>query len=44
MAKGQTQARLLETGERIFLEKGYNHTGIQAVLKDAGVPKGSFYH
>ncbi|NET49208.1 MAG: TetR family transcriptional regulator [Merismopedia sp. SIO2A8] len=42
--KGLTQTRLLETGERIFLEKGYNHTGIQAVLKDAGVPKGSFYH
>ena len=44
MKKEATRLRLLETGERIFLEKGYNHTGIQEVLKDAGVPKGSFYY
>lgn len=44
MKKESTQARLIETGQRIFLEKGYNHTGIQEVLKDAGVPKGSFYY
>ena len=44
MAKESTRIRLLETGERIFLEKGYNHTGIQEVLKEASVPKGSFYY
>jgi TetR/AcrR family transcriptional repressor of nem operon len=44
MAKASTQARLLTVGERFFLEKGYNHTGIQEVLTEAGVPKGSFYH
>jgi len=27
-----------------MLEKGYNNTGLQEVLKDARVPKGSFYH
>jgi len=44
MAKTSTQARLLAVGERFFLEKGYNHTGIQEVLQEAGVPKGSFYY
>ena len=44
MAKESTRTRLLETGERIFLEKGYNHTGIQEVLKESSVPKGSFYY
>lgn len=44
MKKEATRTRLLETGEQIFLEKGYNHTGIQEVLKSAGVPKGSFYY
>lgn len=26
------------------MAKGYNHAGLQEVLKEAGVPKGSFYH
>ncbi|NJN62538.1 MAG: TetR family transcriptional regulator [Coleofasciculaceae cyanobacterium RL_1_1] len=44
MVKASTQAKLLAIGERFFLEKGYNHTGIQEVLQEAGVPKGSFYY
>ncbi len=39
-----TKEILLEAGEAIILEKGYNHTGIQEVVTAAGVPKGSFYH
>jgi len=39
-----TKEILLEAGESIILEKGYNHTGIQGVVTAAGVPKGSFYH
>ena len=44
MSKEKTKAALLETGKRIFLEKGYNHAGIESILQAAGVPKGSFYY
>lgn len=44
MAKETTRASLLEAGMRVFLEKGYNHAGIEAILQEAGVPKGSFYY
>jgi TetR/AcrR family transcriptional repressor of nem operon len=44
MSKETTKTLLLEAGKRIFLEKGYNHSGIEAILQDAGVPKGSFYY
>lgn len=39
-----TKQRLLDTGLALLLEQGYNHLGIDALLKQAGVPKGSFYH
>ncbi len=41
--KQDTKKVIIETGARIIHQKGYNHTGIQEVLKSAGVPKGSFY-
>jgi len=44
MSKEKTKAVLLEAGKRVFLEKGYNHAGIEAILQEAGVPKGSFYY
>lgn len=44
MSKETTKEVLLEAGRRVFLEKGYNHSGIDAVLGAAGVPKGSFYY
>lgn len=31
-------------GMQLFASQGYNATGIDAVLKRTGVPKGSFYH
>lgn len=43
MAHG-TRQRLLQHGLRLLLEHGYNHLGIETVLTQAGVPKGSFYH
>ncbi len=39
-----TKQRLLDEGLALLLEQGYNHLGIHALLKQAGVPKGSFYH
>lgn len=44
MSKETTRALLLETGQGILMEKGYNHTGVQEILQVAGVPKGTFYY
>jgi TetR/AcrR family transcriptional regulator, transcriptional repressor for nem operon len=44
MSKETTKEVLLEAGRRVFLERGYNHAGIDAILSEAGVPKGSFYY
>ncbi|MEQ9811873.1 MAG: TetR family transcriptional regulator C-terminal domain-containing protein [Azospirillaceae bacterium] len=39
-----TKQRMLDAGLRMLLRHGYNDLGIQAVLKETGMPKGSFYH
>lgn len=39
-----TKERMLDAGLRMLLHHGYNDLGIQAVLKETGTPKGSFYH
>jgi TetR/AcrR family transcriptional regulator, transcriptional repressor for nem operon len=39
-----TKQRLLEVGMGMLLQRGYNDLGIQALLDEAEVPKGSFYH
>jgi TetR/AcrR family transcriptional repressor of nem operon len=39
-----TRLRLLEAGAAMLLDQGYHGTGIQAVLDEVGVPKGSFYN
>ncbi len=44
MSKETTRRTLLETGKRIFLERGYSNAGIETILQAAGVPKGSFYY
>ena len=44
MSKESTKTALLDAGKRVFLERGYNHSGIEAILQEAGVPKGSFYY
>jgi TetR/AcrR family transcriptional regulator, transcriptional repressor for nem operon len=36
--------RLLSAGLALFLQQGYNATGIQQLTDHAGVPKGSFYN
>ncbi|MEN8196272.1 MAG: TetR family transcriptional regulator C-terminal domain-containing protein [Pseudomonadota bacterium] len=44
MKDSSTRDNIVQTGARIIMAKGYNHAGLQEVLKEAGVPKGSFYH
>lgn len=44
MSKETTKTALLEAGQKIFLERGYHNSGIEAILQTAGVPKGSFYY
>ena len=39
-----TKDRLLDAGMAMLLEHGYNHLGIQQLLTETSVPKGSFYH
>jgi TetR/AcrR family transcriptional regulator, transcriptional repressor for nem operon len=39
-----TKEQLLDTGLEMLLRQGYSGLGIQSVLREAGVPKGSFYH
>lgn len=43
MVKEDTRARIIEHGAMLIHEKGFNHTGVQEILRAAGVPKGSFY-
>ena len=42
--RDNTKSRLIEIGAGIIHLKGFNHTGIQEILKVAEVPKGSFYN
>jgi len=44
MTKQDTRNALLEAGAEVMIEKGYTNCGIQEVLSQVGVPKGSFYH
>jgi TetR/AcrR family transcriptional repressor of nem operon len=43
MVKEVTKQKIIEIGAQIIHQKGYHHTGIQEVIKAAGIPKGSFY-
>lgn len=42
--RDSTKQRMLDAGLRMLLRHGYNDLGIQSVLKETGMPKGSFYH
>lgn len=43
-SRRETRDRLIRCGIEILTAKSYAATGIDEVLKMAGVPKGSFYH
>lgn len=42
--KTTTRDKLLEVAHGLVMVHGFNNTGIGQIVKDAGVPKGSFYH
>ena len=44
MEKKDTRAEIIRIGTELISRQGFNATGIDAVLREAGVPKGSFYH
>ena len=45
MKKGdERRSRILETAERLFYQKGYEHTSIQDILDEMKLSKGGFYH
>jgi TetR/AcrR family transcriptional regulator, transcriptional repressor for nem operon len=44
MSKQTTRENLLEVGLKLIHSLGYSATGINQVLEEAAVPKGSFYH
>lgn len=39
-----TRQAIIDSAQRAMAHKGYTGVGLNAVLADAGVPKGSFYH
>ena len=39
-----TKHRLIEAGLGMLLEQGYNSLGLQTLLTETGIPRGSFYH
>jgi TetR/AcrR family transcriptional regulator, transcriptional repressor for nem operon len=44
LKRGESRDELIWQGTAILTERGFLATGIDEVLKRAGVPKGSFYH
>ena len=44
MKKRDTKNTIISVGTELIALIGYNATGIDTILKKAGVPKGSFYH
>lgn len=43
MARKNVRDRIIETASRLFYEKGYNQTGINQIIDEAGVAKASMY-
>lgn len=42
--KNDTRSQILTTGRRLTATQGYTGVGLSELLREAGVPKGSFYH
>jgi len=44
MKNNNKKQQIIEYGLNLFKEKGFNGTGISEILKNAKIPKGSFYY
>jgi TetR/AcrR family transcriptional repressor of nem operon len=44
MAGRDTKTDIIRAGMGMIARKGFNSSGLDAILRKAGVPKGSFYH
>jgi len=44
MGKKDTRSDIISAGINLIYGQGFNATGLDSILKEAGVPKGSFYH
>jgi TetR/AcrR family transcriptional regulator, transcriptional repressor for nem operon len=44
MKRIHNKDEIIQTGLDIVLSRGFNATGVEAILKQANVPKGSFYN
>lgn len=42
--KSDIRSHLLEAGVRLIRKRGYHATGVNDLVSEAGIPKGSFYH
>jgi TetR/AcrR family transcriptional repressor of nem operon len=42
--RNDKRAAIIQAGAELMLRQGYHGTGIQEIVKAAGVPKGSFYN
>ena len=40
----RTRALLIETAGQLFASRGYDRTSVDAIIRQAGVSKGAFYH
>ena len=39
-----TVQKILDTAERLFIEKGYDHASLQDIIRATGLSKGAIYH
>lgn len=44
MRDNETKKHILEVGRQFLAREGFSGVGLMQILKEAGVPKGSFYH
>ena len=40
----ETVQRILTTASKLFLEKGYEKTSLQDIIRETGLSKGAIYH